>query len=414
MLITGCSNSLLTKFQDKQCISNCSAPPAERLHFDQPVVQTVQMFLAELGVGLVVLYTHLVQKYYNKARRQQYQQIPGDDAATASSSDDTLLAYSSATDTAATDPASPAPKDNGEVAVPLSAHDAADAARIPLTGKRVFLLAIPATCDILGTTLMNVGLLLVPVSIYQMVRGAIVLFVGLFSVLFLKRHLLRKQWIGLLSVFGGVFIVGLSAMFNTAPAPPPGALSAAPDPNAAFEATLGISMILLAQIFAATQFVLEEFILEKYAMEPVNVVMWEGAFGTSITLVGSLLIFFLFVQKRDGSMFNLPQGAAQMFSNKAVLISSFIIMFMMSTFNVTGMAVTRIISATSRSTIDTSRTVGIWIVSLLIGWETFQFLQLVGFGFLVYGTLLFNGIIDNDEQVKEAADELLPHEFEHT
>ena len=40
---------------------------------------------------------------------------------------------------------------------------------------------------------MNVGLLFTPVSIYQMTRGALVLFVGVFSVIFLKRRLWLYQ-----------------------------------------------------------------------------------------------------------------------------------------------------------------------------------------------------------------------------
>lgn len=475
MLITGCSNSLLTKFQDKQCISNCDAPVNQRKHFDQPVVQTIQMFLAELGVGLIVLYHYLSSKYTSNSKRKDYQKIPD------SEDDDTvgLLTEDSAHATGAAGAASSSASSATNVASPTEEASAAGTAkpaktaelaspetseddkRLKLSGKRVFLLAIPACCDILGTTLMNVGLLLTPVSVFQMVRGAVVLFVGFFSVVFLKRHLLKKQWIGLLAVFGGVFIVGLSALGASSSdsddsiSPPsfslppqqgvspsdtannllrlfirsmttttatstgsstPGTNTAAPDPAAAMQTTLGVGMILAAQIFAATQFVVEEFILEKYAMDPFSVVMWEGAFGTSITFFGSLLIANLFISKQamEGSMFNLTQGAKEMFSNKAVLISSIVIMFMMSTFNVTGMTVTRLISATSRSTIDTSRTVGIWVVSLIIGWETFQFLQLVGFIFLVYGTLLFNGIIGNDEEVKENVEEMLPHEFEHT
>lgn len=50
-------------------------------------------------------------------------------------------------------------------------------------------------------------------------------------------------------------------------------------------------------------------------------------------------------------------------------------------------------SATSRSTIDTCRTLFIWIVSLGLGWETFKWLQVVGFALLVYGTFLFNDIV---------------------
>ena len=41
---------------------------------------------------------------------------------------------------------------------------------------------------------MNVGLLYTPVSIYQMTRGALVLFVGILSVIFLRRHLWLYQF----------------------------------------------------------------------------------------------------------------------------------------------------------------------------------------------------------------------------
>lgn len=62
-------------------------------------------------------------------------------------------------------------------------------------------------------------------------------------------------------------------------------------------------------------------------------------------------------------------------------------------FNFFGLSVTRTVSATSRSTIDTSRTLFIWIVSLALGWETFKWLQVVGFALLVYATFVFNNIV---------------------
>lgn len=78
---------------------------------------------------------------------------------------------------------------------------------------------------------MNVGLLYTPVSIYQMTRGALVLFVGVFSVIFLRRRLWLYQfspntsfhffsiksklkchfrWVSLLIVMSGVALVGYS------------------------------------------------------------------------------------------------------------------------------------------------------------------------------------------------------------
>lgn len=57
---------------------------------------------------------------------------------------------------------------------------------------------------------MNIGLLYTPVSIFQMTRGALVLFVGILSVLFLHRRLHLYQWLALIVVMGGVAVVGLS------------------------------------------------------------------------------------------------------------------------------------------------------------------------------------------------------------
>jgi hypothetical protein len=75
------------------------------------------------------------------------------------------------------------------------------------------------------------------------------------------------------------------------------------------------------------------------------------------------------------------------------------------------------VSATSRSTIDTSRTLFIWIVSLFLGWETFKWLQVLGFLLLVYGTFLFNGLIRPPLKsciADEVVEELLPEEpIEH-
>lgn len=81
---------------------------------------------------------------------------------------------------------------------------------IPMTGIHQALFLFPAVCDIAGTTLMNVGLILTPVSIYQMSRGALVLWVGILSVMFLRRRLRAYQWVALVIVMLGVALVGLA------------------------------------------------------------------------------------------------------------------------------------------------------------------------------------------------------------
>jgi hypothetical protein len=67
--------------------------------------------------------------------------------------------------------------------------------------------------------------------------------------------------------------------------------------------------------------------------------------------------------------------------------------FSISLFNSFGIAMTKYASAAQRSTIDTSRTLTIWILSCLLGLEAFLPLEIPGFILLITGTLLYNEII---------------------
>ena len=50
-----------------------------------------------------------------------------------------------------------------------------------------FLLAIPASCDFAGSTLMFIALTMVPASVYQMMRGFINVVTPILSIIFLKK-----------------------------------------------------------------------------------------------------------------------------------------------------------------------------------------------------------------------------------
>ncbi|KAI0435148.1 hypothetical protein F5Y09DRAFT_293816 [Xylaria sp. FL1042] len=403
MLLTGVCNTLLTKLQDNQCVRNCDDPdPKKRLHFEQPVLQTAQMFVGEAGcwlvVGLMAAYSRIVNR--KNPSNNGYQPVESNDAdpnadAASVNSESTLL---------------PVPKRSGGPGGVLS-------------GFGILLLSLPAICDILGTTLMNAGLLMVAASIYQMTRGALVLFVGLFSLVFLGRKLQMYQWLSLFGVVLGVALVGLAGAIQPDSKEKATSLTTlvAEDPAAAeaVRVILGVLLIAGAQIFTASQFVLEESLLERSSIEPIEVVGWEGLFGLAVTLIGMLVLHFAIGRTDAGRYgpFDAVEGLHQMIDNKVVLISSFLIMISIGGFNFFGLSVTRSVSATSRSTIDTCRTLFIWIVSLGLGWETFKWLQVLGFALLVYFTFLFNGIVQPPFaflRPRREVDELLPEQpIEH-
>lgn len=76
-----------------------------------------------------------------------------------------------------------------------------------------------------------------------------------------------------------------------------------------------------------------------------------------------------------------------------IIFLIFLTMCSIAGFNVTGIATTKYASAAQRSTIDTSRTFLIWIMSLILGLETFLPWEIPGFILLVAGTLLYNEIV---------------------
>lgn len=302
------------------------------------------------------------------------------------------------------------------------------------SAKLPLLFFLPAFCDICGTTLMNVGLLFTPVSIYQMTRGALVLWVGIFSVLFLRRRLEIYQWFMLVCVMLGVCVVGLSGTILKevdGVAKSQNAVGNGTDEGTdtdvppAVTALLGVVLILFAQLFTASQFVLEEKvskrrrgwwfsvvvvlhwqlthtrpqIMARYEIEPLLAVGYEGLWGLLTVLISMPILHFFIgsTTQGRGGYFDMYTGFHQMISNTTILWTSVAIALSISLFNGCGLAVTRAISATARSTIDTCRTLGIWIVSLLLGWEVLRplsgSLQTLGFALLVYGTLVFNGIV---------------------
>jgi len=403
MLLTGVCNTLLTKYQDNQCVGDCDNPdPSKRVHFEQPVIQTLQMFVGEAGCWLVVGIMSLYAKYFGKPTAATYQPVRTTDDDGTHPDDASIRSHT-------------ALNGSGSNGVHKSATDGV------LRGWRVVMLALPATCDICGTTLMNVGLLLVAASIYQMTRGALVLFVGLFSVMFLRRKLHLFQWLSLVGVVTGVAVVGLAGAIQPDKKPldvPPSTTSTAEFGSEAIQVIVGVLMIAGAQIFTATQFVLEEWILERSKIEPLRVVGWEGFFGFTITLLGMLVLHLAVGMTPSGrnGPFDMVEGWRQFWEYRPVFISSILIMISIGGFNFFGLSVTRSVSATSRSTIDTCRTLFIWMVSLGLGWETFKWLQVVGFALLVYFTFLFNGLVQppfDFLKVKEV-EELLPEEpIEH-
>ena len=64
-------------------------------------------------------------------------------------------------------------------------------------------------------------------------------------------------------------------------------------------------------------------------------------------------------------------------------------------FNIAGVYITKLQSATHRSCVDATRQVLVWAHALLVGWERFNPLELLGYTLLLLGTLTYTGILSS-------------------
>jgi drug/metabolite transporter (DMT)-like permease len=400
MLVAGTVNTLLTKWADLQVVG-ADPRTGERRHFRHPAFQSALMFAGELLC--------LAPWLFFRARRR-------------------------------------AAKRRADPAY-LPALDAAQRRALGLSRAAAF--ALPALCDAAASTAMNLGLALTSASTYQMLRGTLVLWTGLFTVGVLRRRLRAHHWMGMVLITAGAALVGAASVLAAAGSPGGGRSGGrhgdvdddddegggggrggggglvgswrgalllaggggggggggkgverplpAPDRRRAFDPTplLGDALVVAAQAGTAMQFVLEEAFLRRYRVPALLAVGLEGAWGAALS---AALLLPLAARVHPGGpgtppLDDLGAAARELAANPRLAAASLLSVFSVALFNFCGIGVTKRLSGASRATIDATRTLFVWLFALACGWERAMPLQMLGFAVLVAGSSLYNEIL---------------------
>lgn len=274
--------------------------------------------------------------------------------------------------------------------------------------QSVWIIGIPTLFDLFATACGTTGLLYTTVSVYQMLRGAMLVWTALLSILFLGRRLTLFNYGGIILCVAGIVLVGLANAW------------AEDNPRSRSDTVFGIVVILLGQVLQAAQVVMEEFLLRDLQMSSVRVVAWEGVFGIMHCLFWVFPILYI-LPGRDHGHLEDAWDAFYMFTHSwtvaAIILTD---MTMMLFYNVCGMEVTDSLNAVHRVVIETLRTVFVWVADLMIfyvlsdgklgeSWTPYSYLQLIGFTLLVIGTIFYNYenlLADYHKRVKKAAVEV--------
>ena len=252
---------------------------------------------------------------------------------------------------------------------------------------------IPASCDLVSTTLMLIGLSWTYASSFQMLRGSVIIFTGVFSVIILKAKLRLHHYLGIILVVSGLVSVGIGDFYYH-------------DYNQAKSSSkkgvvFSDLLIVFSQVITAFQMIIEEKLLKKYRIHPLQAVGWEGLLG--FAMVCSIYIPMYMIhwhpptphnQQYDPPRFEDITDAISMLENNWwILLASFIFILSVGAFNFAGVTVTSTMNATTRMVLDSIRTMLVWVISLHIHWQRLQPLQPVGYFVLVVGTAIYHDLI---------------------
>ncbi|GBF91089.1 hypothetical protein Rsub_04758 [Raphidocelis subcapitata] len=273
--------------------------------------------------------------------------------------------------------------------------------------RETLLLSIPSFFDLVATILMNIGLLSVTASVYQMMRGAEMLFAAVFAVTFLHRALNRFHLMGISCCVAGIGLVGMSSIFSGE--------GSSTHPVSTDQMLMGMGLIVASQAVQAAQLTFEDFFMADLAMDPMKIVGFEGVFGTLLMVFVMLPIAYFLPGGEGTGLHENTLDTLTMIKNSGSLKAVLLIdMFALLAYNISGMLVTGHLGAVFRTVLETMRTLFVWMLGLLLfytplgmgrlgeSWTAWSPLQALGFVILVAGTLVY-GRGDEEANKEELA-----------
>jgi drug/metabolite transporter (DMT)-like permease len=265
--------------------------------------------------------------------------------------------------------------------------------------KTIKACAFPASLDLLNTILGNVGLLWVNSSIYQMTRGSVVIFSAILSVKYLGRTLRSFHYWSIFFVLVAVIVVGAAGIEEN------------PDGGGGATVILGLGFIIAAQAVTAVQFIAEESLMnnKETTLDPVALVGFEGLWGLLYFVVLAPILTYTPRSPLAISTVwheDFADTFVQLSNSSNLLLLCFGYFCTILVYNVAANFVTQCLSAVVRSILEACRVMGVWVVSLLfyytatgsvqtIGeeWSNWSYLELFGFGVLMYGTFAYKALV---------------------
>eukprot|EP01086_Lenisia_limosa_P006097 TRINITY_DN2455_c0_g1_i2.p1 TRINITY_DN2455_c0_g1~~TRINITY_DN2455_c0_g1_i2.p1 ORF type:complete len:340 (-),score=77.25 TRINITY_DN2455_c0_g1_i2:218-1237(-) len=305
MLLTGSINTISKKFQNNQ--------EAHGEKFSFPFLQTTAMFIGESLCVFFLIFLRFRMR--RKVRKEE---------------------------------------EATEVTKPLTEEDK----KILNLPKPSFIFTLFALCDLTGTTLSGIGLLWVDASVFQMLRGSLIVFAALLRRIFRKKKLHAYQIVGLFTVVFSLTLVGYASILDSQS-------DSDGEDTDSFKTGLAEFLIVFGMLANAIQMVLEEVYVTSGGYHPVQVVGLEGVSGFVLAVCIALPLCYYIPGDSHGNHYeNALKGIEILSQYKMILFLMVLYILSISLYNTFGLLVTRKLSTVHRTLLDACRTTIVWTFML--------------------------------------------------
>ena len=129
-----------------------------------------------------------------------------------------------------------------------------------ITWNNMLLLLVPCLCDLLCTLLLLLAQLYITASLWQMMRGTVIIITAILKKVFLNHNLRKHMWAGVLVITLAMVVIASTTFFGNAD---PSAEATSKDPR------IGVLLVLLGCLAQGVQYVFEEKVMAVDDISPL-------------------------------------------------------------------------------------------------------------------------------------------------
>uniref|UniRef100_A0A6P4ETL0 Solute carrier family 35 member F6 n=1 Tax=Drosophila rhopaloa TaxID=1041015 RepID=A0A6P4ETL0_DRORH len=247
---------------------------------------------------------------------------------------------------------------------------------------------LPTVLDAVASILLFTGLYLTYATSFQIIRAAALIFVGIFSTIFLNHTLTSRHWMAFVSISCGLLDIITLDVHRVE-------YDQVTLPYTDHKSILtGDLLIIIAEILHGLQYVYEEKQLKTSNVTPLQAAGWQGIFGMVITSLLAICMHFLpsvnpFNESSHAVFDDWSDLLAGLRGNPDLIIALIGFTVSCALYNFIGLFIVTFSYSANRLLADGLRIYFIWIFVIVMEWEYMNLVTVLGFIILQMGILLY-------------------------